>query len=155
MAYRGERPQAERACARHAAAEAVASCVGCAAALCEPCQVFDGPEPFCRDCAATRRRRRRRARAIVLGAGGAAMLFAVVAIRVTHWQYARAYAARVAELAGAIEQAPCDEVLQLELVRALESSHDRDGERAAWRAYTGRCGVGLWRRVTGRQKGPE
>jgi hypothetical protein len=154
MAYRGDVPRAQHACGRHAAAVAVSACVGCAAALCEPCQVFDGPEPFCRDCAATRRGRRRRTRTIALGIGAAAMLFAVVAIRITHWQYAQAYAARVAEVAGALQQAPCDEMLQLELVRALESTHDREGERAAWRAYSQRCGVGLWRRVTGRLTAP-
>ncbi len=55
MPYRGEtRPRI--ACSAHAAAEAVGSCTRCHVALCDPCTLYFGAEPYCRSCVVGARR---------------------------------------------------------------------------------------------------
>jgi hypothetical protein len=75
MPYRGESGP-RIACAAHAAAEAVGSCIRCRVPLCDPCTLYFSADPFCRNCVG--RARRAWVARISGGVAGVMLLMAVV-----------------------------------------------------------------------------
>src|SRR5262245_17567333 len=143
MPYRGSfTPLAP--CFRHPSAESQGICSRCSHSMCEICTVFVGTSPYCPACSAAARRWQKAAR-LTLGMGVLAFIgFATAMVGYVAFRSPVDYGVhkqKVRALTAAIDQAPCDREIIVELAETLLAANDPKGALYQARTFFKQCGL--------------